>query len=42
MKLFLNLLFYIFGIAIPILVVLVAIFKKSKNKIHNVINKLLL
>lgn len=42
MKLLLNILFYIFGIGLPILIILVAIIKKSKNKKRNIINKFLM
>lgn len=38
----LDILFYCFGIFLPIVVVLVALLKKSKNKLRNIINKLLI
>ena len=42
MKLFFNIIFYIFGIGLPILVVLVAISKKIKKKRINILNKFLI
>ena len=42
MKYILNLIFYIFGVILPIFIVLVAIFKRSRKKSRNIFNKLLI
>lgn len=39
MIIFLNIIFYIFGIGLPMLVICVAFFKKSKRKLINIIEK---
>ena len=42
MKLFLNIIFYIFGCFLPIIVIIVAIFKKFIKRKVNVLNKILI
>ncbi len=42
MKLFFNILFYILGIFVPILIIVVALLKKAKGKKINILNKLLI
>lgn len=42
MKVLLNIIFYVLGVGLPVVIVLVAILKKSKNKRRNVLNKVLI
>lgn len=42
MKVLLNIIFYVLGVGLPVVIVLVAILKKSKNKSRNVLNKVLI
>lgn len=41
MKVLLNIIFYVLGVGLPIVIILVAIFKKSRNKRRNLLNKVL-
>ena len=36
---FINILFYSLGVILPILIIVVALIKPSKNKLKNVLNK---
>ena len=42
MKILLNTIFYILGVGLPIIIVIVAFLKNSKNKKRNVLNKVLI
>ena len=42
MKFVINLIFYVLGVLLPILIIVFAITRPSKNKMKNIVNKSLL